>query len=161
MVAVTAIYHCPVYRTQVTLNANVTTTLLLHSGLISAHQRATTVKPVTPKCSVIISERQREIIHNKEDTLKRSKFKTHALARQSHKNWLHPANINTIKNIKENNDDNLQIFTDCSKNEHGVGAGVAICIGNHLIGKLTPKLDNRCSNNPVSYTHLDVYKRQV
>ena len=39
------------------------------------------------------------------------------------KNWLHPASINIIKNTKEDNDDNLQIFTDGSKNEHGIGAG--------------------------------------
>lgn len=63
------------------------------------------------------------------------------------KNWLHPPRINIIKHTKENNDDKLQIFTDSSKNKHGVGPGVAIFIENDLIRKLMLKLDNRCSDN--------------
>ena len=41
----------------------------------------------------------------------------------------------------------IQIYTDGSKNEQGVGVGVAIFSGNKLVTKLKYKLDNRCSNN--------------
>jgi ribonuclease HI len=41
----------------------------------------------------------------------------------------------------------IQIYTDGSKNEQRVGAGVAIFSGQKLITKLQYKLDSRCSNN--------------
>jgi hypothetical protein len=39
------------------------------------------------------------------------------------------------------------VYTDGSKNEHGVGSGVAIFVGEELTAQLKFKLDNRCSNN--------------
>ena len=45
------------------------------------------------------------------------------------------------------NDDKLQIISDGGKNEHVVGAAVAILIGNELIRKLMLRPDNTCSNN--------------
>jgi len=49
--------------------------------------------------------------------------------------------------VKEYGDKTIQIYTDGSKNEQGVGAGVAIFSGKELVSKLKYKLDNRCSNN--------------
>jgi ribonuclease HI len=44
-------------------------------------------------------------------------------------------------------DKTIQIYTDGSKNEHGVGYGVAIFVDKELKAQLKFKLDNRCSNN--------------
>jgi len=41
----------------------------------------------------------------------------------------------------------IQIYTDGSKSEHGVGAGIAIFIQNKLAHQLRFTLHNRCSNN--------------
>jgi ribonuclease HI len=41
----------------------------------------------------------------------------------------------------------VQIYTDGSKNEHGVESGVAIFVGKELTLQLKFKLDYRCSNN--------------
>jgi ribonuclease HI len=49
--------------------------------------------------------------------------------------------------VKEYDNETIQIYTDGSKNEQGVGAGVAIFSGKELVTKLKYKLDNRCSNN--------------
>jgi ribonuclease HI len=63
------------------------------------------------------------------------------------KNWPHPADAAAIIEVKGSKDQTIQIYTDGSKNEQGVGAGVVIFSGNELITKLKYKLDNRCSNN--------------
>ena len=63
------------------------------------------------------------------------------------KNWAHPADVVEFIEVKEYDDKTIQIYTDGSKNEQGVGAGVAIFSGKELITKLKYKLDNRCSNN--------------
>jgi ribonuclease HI len=49
--------------------------------------------------------------------------------------------------VKEYDDKTIHIYTDGSKNEQRVRAGVAIFSGNELVTKLKYKLDNRCSNN--------------
>jgi ribonuclease HI len=49
--------------------------------------------------------------------------------------------------VKKYYDKTVQIYTHGSKNEQGVGAGVAIFSGNELVRKLKYRLDNRCSNN--------------
>jgi ribonuclease HI len=41
----------------------------------------------------------------------------------------------------------VKIFTDGSKSEQGVGAGVAIFRGLELVTQAKYRLDNRCSNN--------------
>ena len=63
------------------------------------------------------------------------------------KNWPHPADV--VKIIEDNGykKQTFQIYTDGSKNEHGVGSGVAIFVGKELKPQLKFKLDNRCSNN--------------
>jgi ribonuclease HI len=65
------------------------------------------------------------------------------------KNWPHPAEAAAFIEVKEYDDKTIQIYTDGSKNKHGVGAGVAIFSGKELVTKLKYKLDNRCSNNQV------------
>jgi ribonuclease HI len=40
-----------------------------------------------------------------------------------------------------------KIFTDGSKSEHGVGAGIAIFIQSKLVHQLRYTLHNRCYNN--------------
>jgi len=49
--------------------------------------------------------------------------------------------------VKEYDDKTIHIYTDGSRNEQGVGSGVAIFSGKELVTKLKYKLDNRCSNN--------------
>jgi hypothetical protein len=48
------------------------------------------------------------------------------------KDWLHPANTIRITEQHEQEEHALQIFTDGSKNEHGVGAGIAIFVQGKL-----------------------------
>jgi ribonuclease HI len=63
------------------------------------------------------------------------------------KNWTHPTDTAATIEVKEYDNHAVQIYTDGSKNEHGVGAGVAIFTGNELVTTQKFKLDNRCSNN--------------
>ena len=62
------------------------------------------------------------------------------------KNWMHPAEATEIMNLNEA-EPTLRIFTDGSKNEYGVGSGVAIFTKEELIQKLSYKLFRKCSNN--------------
>jgi hypothetical protein len=62
------------------------------------------------------------------------------------KDWLHPAD--SVR-ITEQEEHAIQIFTDGSKSEYGVGAGIAIFIQNKLAHQLRYTLHNRCSNNQV------------
>jgi hypothetical protein len=63
------------------------------------------------------------------------------------KYWQHPAE--TINLLAENNEvtSTIQIFTDGSKSEHGVGAGVAIFRSGNHTKRLKYRLNNRCTNN--------------
>jgi len=62
------------------------------------------------------------------------------------KYWHHPAE--TITFLTENNETStIQIFTDGSKSEQGVGAGVAILKSGTHIKSLKYKLNKRCTNN--------------
>ena len=63
------------------------------------------------------------------------------------KNRPHPAEAPAIIEVEEYEDQSIQIYTDGSKNELGVGSGVAIFTGKELITQLKYKLDNGCSNN--------------
>jgi hypothetical protein len=62
------------------------------------------------------------------------------------KNWPRPADVKIVEDngYKEQT---IQIYTDGSKNEHGVGSGVVMFVGKGLPPKLKFKLDNKCSNN--------------
>jgi ribonuclease HI len=61
------------------------------------------------------------------------------------KDWIHPAD--SVKITEAAEDQVIQIFTDGSKNENGVGAGIAIFIDGEIEQQLKYKLNNDCSNN--------------
>ena len=64
------------------------------------------------------------------------------------KDWPHPADF--VRILEEGNEDTdfrVQIFTDGSKSEHGVGAGIATFVENHPTNQQKFKLDSKCSNN--------------
>ena len=63
------------------------------------------------------------------------------------KNWPHPADVVKVIEAKEHKEQTIQAYTDGSKNEHGVGSGVAVFAGKELVSQIKFKLDNRCSNN--------------
>jgi ribonuclease HI len=63
------------------------------------------------------------------------------------KNWPHPADAVKIIEAKGYQGQTIQAYTDGSRNEHGVGSGVAIFVGKELAVQLKFKLDNKCSNN--------------
>jgi ribonuclease HI len=65
------------------------------------------------------------------------------------KNWPHSADAVKIIEDKEYKKQTIQAYTDGSKNEQGVGSGVAIFVGKGLVAQLKFKLYNRCSNNQV------------
>ena len=50
--------------------------------------------------------------------------------------------------LTNNNDKSkIQIFTDGSKSEQGVGAGIAIYMSGTFIKSLKYRLDSKCTNN--------------
>jgi len=61
------------------------------------------------------------------------------------KDWLQPAH--SVRITEPHDEHATQIFTDGSKSEHGVGAGVAIFIQSKLAHQSRYTLHNRCSNN--------------
>ena len=62
------------------------------------------------------------------------------------KNWPHPADV--VKIIEDNRyNEQIQMYTDGSKNEHGFRSGVAVFVGKELQAQLKFKLDKGCSNN--------------
>jgi ribonuclease HI len=69
------------------------------------------------------------------------------------KNWIHPADIISVKDTKDGNEESLwQIFTDGGEESlwrvwRGVGSGVAVFTGQELMERLKCKLDNGCPNN--------------
>jgi hypothetical protein len=63
------------------------------------------------------------------------------------KDWIHPANTIRITEQHEQQEEHaIQIFTDGSKSEHGVGAGIAIFVQGKLEHELRYTLHNRCCN---------------
>jgi len=63
------------------------------------------------------------------------------------KYWQHPADEAQILEADEHKDQIIHAYTDGSKTRHGVGSGVALCIGTDLALQEKFKLGNRCSNN--------------
>ena len=63
------------------------------------------------------------------------------------KNWPHPAAAVKITEAKRHEEQMIQVYTDGSKNEQGVGSGVVIFTGKELAAQIKPKLDSRYSNN--------------
>jgi len=61
------------------------------------------------------------------------------------KDWLHPADLVRVTEQQEEHE--IQIFTDGSKNGYRVGAGIALFIQSKLANQSRYTLHNRCSNN--------------
>jgi ribonuclease HI len=62
-------------------------------------------------------------------------------------NWTHPAtHINTIESEEESLHP-IQAYTDGSKSELGVGAGVVIFLDNEITKTMQYRLNKRCTNN--------------
>jgi ribonuclease HI len=61
------------------------------------------------------------------------------------KDWLHPAD--SVRITEQEDEHAIQIFTDGSKSEHRVGAGIAIFIQSNLVHQLRYTIHKRCSNN--------------
>jgi len=61
--------------------------------------------------------------------------------------WQHPAEIITFLSEETKDTSTVNIYTDGSKSEKGVGAGIAIYMSGDLIKSLKYKLNNRCTNN--------------
>ena len=63
------------------------------------------------------------------------------------KYWNHPAQMITFLTKVNEETSTTQIFTDGSKLEQGVGAGIVIFNSGNLINSLKYKLNKRCTNN--------------
>ena len=63
------------------------------------------------------------------------------------KDWKHPADAVGITEAKDCKDQLVQVYTDGSKCEVGVGSGAVIFIGQEIATQMKLKLDSRCSNN--------------
>ena len=57
------------------------------------------------------------------------------------KNWLHQAEAVTIGEVDSEEDATICAYTDGSKQDQGVGSGVAIFKGSNVIAKTQLKLD--------------------
>jgi len=49
--------------------------------------------------------------------------------------------------VEGNEETSIQVYTDGSKQEQGVGSGAVIFKGSEMVAKFQFKLDNRCANN--------------
>lgn len=67
--------------------------------------------------------------------------------RKSYRQWDHPADTMKIQQKLANQNYTINIFTDGSKTEKGVGSGVAIMESNKPISNLQYRLSDKCSNN--------------
>jgi dUTPase len=63
------------------------------------------------------------------------------------KDWLHPTD--SPRTTEHKDEHAIQIFTERSKSEHVVGAGITIFIPSKLARQLRYTLHSRCSNNQV------------
>jgi hypothetical protein len=63
------------------------------------------------------------------------------------KHWTHPANTVEVNDSPEDRTHNINIYTDGSKSEQGVGSGIAIFIDSKVTDTKQYRLNGRCSNN--------------
>jgi len=70
------------------------------------------------------------------------------------KHWLHPAVKTTVLDENTTDTSSIQIFTDGSKSEQGVGAGFAILNAGYPTLTKKFRLHNRCTNNQVELAIL-------
>jgi hypothetical protein len=64
------------------------------------------------------------------------------------KNWIHPAKHIAITDGQEDSSHYIHAYTDGSKNEAGVGSGIAIYSDCSLKTTLKFRLNDRCTNRP-------------
>jgi hypothetical protein len=69
-------------------------------------------------------------------------------APKNYKEWPHPAEAIEPKNKRDDTNYVTEIYTDDSKNEKGVGSGIAIFIDGNLTFQLRYKLADKCSKKP-------------
>jgi len=70
----------------------------------------------------------------KNTLLRKEKSQTHLFNSEVElKNWAHTADAVKITETKENNEQTIQVYTDKSKNVHGVGSGVVIFVDKELV----------------------------
>jgi len=62
-------------------------------------------------------------------------------------NWPHPAGVGKIHKVEGKEETSIQVYTDGSKQEQGIGSVAVIFKLSEMIAKLQFKLGNRCSNN--------------
>jgi ribonuclease HI len=74
---------------------------------------------------------------------------TYIHARQTPKQWLHPADRTITTDTDNTQEDSTpqNIYTDGSKSEQGVGAGIVILRSGTPTVKLMYRLDTSCTNN--------------
>jgi hypothetical protein len=86
------------------------------------------------------------------------------------KNWIHPAKHITIIDGHEDSAHYIHAYTDGSKNEAGVGSGIAVFSGSSLKTTLRYRLNERCTNNQdeqlaivkaLEYIHLKEEEKTV
>ena len=77
----------------------------------------------------------------------RGKEITKVETRMGTKYWPHPTETITFLSEETKDTSAVQIYTDGSKSEKGVGAGIAIYMSGELVKTLKYKLNNRCTNN--------------
>jgi hypothetical protein len=65
----------------------------------------------------------------------------------SYRIWPHPAKAIELHNKRDDMQYKMEIYTGGSKNEKGVGSGVAIFADGSLTHQLRYKLAEKCSNN--------------
>jgi ribonuclease HI len=63
------------------------------------------------------------------------------------KSWIHPAKHITVIEGQDDSTHYTQAYTDVSKNEAGIGSGVAVFAGGNLKTTLRYRLNERCTNN--------------
>jgi hypothetical protein len=68
-------------------------------------------------------------------------------APKDYRKWTHPAEAIEIKEKWERIEHMIEVYTDGSNSENGVGSGIAPFIDKHLSFQLKYKLAERCSNN--------------
>jgi len=61
------------------------------------------------------------------------------------KHKTHPANTVEITDVQEDDNQNIHVYTDGNKSEHGVGSRIAISKDSKLIDTKNYKLNGRCS----------------
>jgi hypothetical protein len=59
------------------------------------------------------------------------------------KNWPHPADVVTIEEVESDEEATVSAYTDGSKQDQGVGSGVAILKRSDMVAKVQLKLDKR------------------